>query len=39
MRIARLGAEAPELAGIAAPIARINELLENDRIELPSEEH
>jgi hypothetical protein len=37
-RIARLGAEVPELARIAAPIARINELLENDRIELPSEE-
>jgi len=37
-RIARLGAETPELAGIAAPIARISELLENDRIELPSEE-
>jgi hypothetical protein len=37
-RIARLGGETPELAGIAAPMARISELLENDRIELPSEE-
>ncbi len=38
VRIARFGAEAPELVGIAAPIARISELLENDRIELPPEE-
>jgi len=37
-RIARLGEEAPELAAIAAPMARICELLEANRIELPSEE-
>ena len=35
-RIRRLGMEAPELAAITAPMARICELLEADRIELPS---
>jgi len=35
-RIARLGTEAPELAAITAPMLRICELLEADRIELPS---
>jgi len=37
-RISRLSAAAPELAEIAAPIARISELLESDRNELPSDE-
>ena len=37
-RIARLGAEVPELAAITAPLVRICELLEANRIELPSEE-
>jgi hypothetical protein len=37
-RIARLSAETPELVGIAAPMTRICELLDNDQIELPSEE-
>jgi hypothetical protein len=37
-RIARLGTEAPELAAITAPMVRICELLEADRIELPSQQ-
>ena len=37
-RLARFGMEAPELAAIVAPMARICELLETDSIELPSAE-
>jgi hypothetical protein len=37
-RVVRLAADAPELAGIAAQLGRMSELLDNDRIELPSEE-
>jgi hypothetical protein len=37
-RVVRLAVDAPGLAGIAAPLGRISELLDSDRIELPSEE-
>jgi hypothetical protein len=38
-RISRLGMKAPELSAITAPMARICELLEDDGIELPSDEN